>query len=91
MAFSNFCGLRKRPGRSILVITKLSNRDHSIIPFVSFVARNLKIKVRWNMRSAECGVRSAECGVRSAECGVRSAECGVRSAECGVRSAECGV
>ena len=34
-------------------------------------------KVRWNMRSAECGVRSAECGVRSAECGVRSAECGV--------------
>ena len=50
-----------------------------------------KKKVRWIVRSAECGVRSAECGVRSAECGVRSAECGVRSAECGVRSAECGV
>ena len=23
--------------------------------------------VRWNTRSAECGVRSAECGVRSVE------------------------
>ena len=50
--------------------------------------------VRWNMRSAECGVRSAECGVRSAECGVRSVEneecrkCGVWKMR-SVENAEC--
>ena len=42
-----------------------------------FVAVHVgKDKVRWKMRSAECGVRSAECGVRSME----TVECG----KCGV-------
>ena len=45
-------------------------------------------RVRWIMRSAECGVRSAECGVRSVE-NVECGKCGVWKTR-SVENAECG-